>query len=242
MPSHDEVRDLLFRAFGEWTIRRSEPAWATRAVADADARGFLTDVGLPVQALNLFSLDPAFGEAPVTLADRLSDLPPSAGVSTTILDAYGQLIYLGSLPDLGAFLDPATGRVLSFVSWSDPPFVVNGGIAEFAYFLAYVETHRRANGVLLDDLETEEGYEAAAVVAAHLMGVDPAAFADADENIWPVWMDDGFAIGLFQDWAWDHYAVEYFLSRGIDPTVREPSRPLPRRMNGWPAADGGAEA
>jgi hypothetical protein len=242
MPSHDEVRELLSRAFGEWTIRRPEQGWATRAVADAGARSFLTDVGLPVQALHLFSLDPAFGDAPATLADHLSGLAPSAGVSAKILDAYGRLIHLGSLPDLGAFLDPATGQVMSFVNWSTPPFLVNSGIAEFAYFLAYVETHRRANGVLLDDLETEDGYEAAAAIAVHLMGIDPAAFADADENIWPVWMDDGFAIGLFQDWAWDQHAVEYFRGHGIDPTGREPSRPLPWPMDGRPQPDGEAEA
>jgi len=242
MPSHDEVRGLLSRAFGDWTIRRPEPAWTARAVVDADARGFLTDVGLPVQALNLFSLDPVFGTAPVTLADHLSDLPPSAGVSTQILDAYGHLIRLGSLPDLSAFLDPATGRVVSFVNWSTPPFLVNSAIAEFAYFLAYVEVHRRVNGVLLDEMEVEDGYDAAAAIAMHLMGIDPPAFADAEENIWPVWLDDGFAIGLFQDWEWDGDAVDYFLSRGIDPTGREPRRPLPSSMDGWPQADGEVEA
>jgi hypothetical protein len=240
MPSHDEVRALMSRAFGDWTIRRPEPAWTAYAVADPDARGFLTDVGLPVQALNLFSLDPAFGKAPVTLAGDLSALPPSAGVSARIVQDHGHLILLGSLPDLGAFLDPATGRVVSFVNWSTPPFLVNSGIAEFAYSLAYVEAHRRLNGVLLDDLETEDGYDAAAAIAVHLIGVDPPAFDDAEENIWPVWLDDGFAIGLFQDWPWDRYAVEDFLSHGIDPTGREPRRPLPWPMDGRPQADGEA--
>lgn len=242
MPSHDEVRGLLSRAFGDWTIRRPEPAWTARAVADADARGFLTDLGLPVQALNLFSLDPAFGAVPVTLADHLAALPPSAGVSTRIVDAYGHLILLGSLPDLGAFLDPATGRVVSFVNWATPPFLVNSGIAEFAYFLAYVEAHRRMNGVLLDDMDVDDGYDAAAAIAMHLMGVDPPAFADTEENIWPIWLDDAFAIGLFHDWPWDQNAVDYFLSHGIDPTAREPHRPLPWPMDGRSQADGGAEA
>lgn len=226
MLSHDEVRGTLARAFGEWTIRRPEQAGIAGVVSDADAHGFLADVGLPVQALNLFSLDPAFCDAPATLADHLSALPPSAGVSAMILADYGQLIYLGDLPDLGAFLDPATGRVVSFVNWSTPPFLVNSGIAEFAYCLGYVETHRRVDGVLLDDLETEDGYAVAASIAAHLMGVDPLAFADSDENIWPAWLDDGFAIGLFLDWAWDRNALEYFRCHGFDPTGREPSRPL----------------
>lgn len=98
--------------------------------------------------------------------------------------------------------------MLGFESPDAQPFLVNSGLGELLYSLAYVEAHRREDGVLLDELPAEAGYAAAARIAAHLATVDPPAFTDPEESVWRVWVEDGFAIGLFKDWHWNSGAVD----------------------------------
>ena len=124
-----------------------------------------------------------------------------------------------------------------FLGWDDP-FVMNVGLAEFLYFHAYVEKHRRVGGVPLDELETDAGYEAAARIITHLATIDAAAVQGGD-SAWEGWLDDGFGIGLFSDWDRSQASVDYFLRLGVDATVLEPRRPLARRVaNPWADASG----
>ena len=234
-----KAASLAVEAFGAWALQAADAEWADEAIPHEPTRSFLTTTGLPVQALNLFTLDADFEAAPRTLDTVLKELGATAPLDQGIQAAYGHLIVLGDIAEAEAYLDPATGTVLSFVNWTSAPFLLNSGVADFVYFLAYIETHRRKDGVLLDELETSEGYAAAAQIAAHLATVDPAAFQDRDGtgSAWANWVEDGFAIGLFQDWEWDG-AIDYFLRHGIDPTAREPRRALPWHMTSWPGGTG----
>ena len=149
----------------------------------------------------------------------------------------GHFLHLGFIPDLGAFLDPVSGKVYGFIGW-DVPHQMNIGLAEFLYFHAYVEKHHRVDGVPLDELETDAGYEAAARIITHLATIDAVAVRGED-SAWEGWLDDGFSIGLFTDWNWSRASVDYFLRLGVDPTVLEPRRPLARRAaNPWADASG----
>lgn len=239
MVDPQQAASLAIEAFGAWTLQVADAEWAGGAITHEPTRSFLTTTGLPVQALNLFTLDADFESAPRTLDIVLKGLGAAAELDPQIQAAYGHLYLLGDMAEIEAYLDPATGAVLSFVNWTSEPFLLNSGVPEFVYFLAYTETHRRKDGVLLDELETAEGYAAAAQIAEHLASVDPAAFADPDGtgSAWSNWVEDGFAIDLFQDWAWDG-AVDYFLRHHIDPTTHEPHRPLPWHMTSWPEETG----
>lgn len=234
-----DVASLAATAFGTWTLQTAGEEWAAQFVPHEPTRLFLTTIGLPVEALGLFTLEAEFETAPRALEDLLArqstEFPGS--VDSRIRDDYGGLISLGDIADSGAYLDPHDGRVLSFVNWKSAPYLLNSGVAEFVYFLAYVETHRRQDGVLLDDLPDDECYPAANRIVEHLAEVDRAAIVDPeapeDGTAWSNWVGDGFAIALFQDWPWDG-AINYFLRHGIDPTTREPRRPLPWHMSSWP--------
>lgn len=239
MVERDTLQALLVRAFGDWTLCRVDADRARDAIAHQPTRTLLTEVGVPVQGPG-FALDRSFSAGrPRTLADFVR-ARPGGDPGWESARTRGHLFVLGPLGDLGsALLDPATGQVLGFESSDAEPFPVNSGLGALLYCLAYVEVHRRVNGVLLDGLESEAGYAAAARIAGHLADIDPRAFADPEENVWRIWIEDGFAIGLFYDWRWERGAVDYFLAHGIDPTTREPYRPLPRGMTAWPgAADG----
>lgn len=197
-----QAASLVIEAFGAWTMRVADTRWAGEAITHELTRLFLTTTGLPVQALNLFTLDADFETAPRTLDTVLKELGATAEIDPGVRAAYGHLIVLGDMAEAEAYLDPATGTVLSFINWTSAPILLNSGAAEFVYFLAYIETHRRKDGVLLDDLETSQGYAAAAQIAEHLASIDPAAFEDPDGagSAWANWVADGFAIALFQDW------------------------------------------
>lgn len=225
MAGRDTLQSLLVHAFGDWTMCQAKAEWVRDAIAHEPTRRILSEVGIPVQGPG-FALDAGFRLGQVrTLANFVEAVPGGVDRSWAATREYGNLIALGSLNDLDiAFLDPSTGRVLGFETPDTEPFTINNGLEELLLCLAYVEVHRREDGTLLDDLEPEAGYAAAAEIAAYLATVDPPAFADRDESAWQIWIEDGFATGLFQDWRWDSGVVEYFLARGIDPTRREPRR------------------
>lgn len=222
-----EVAALAAESFGAWTMVRADEAWARRAVPHEPTRRMLTEVGLPIQT-KLFDLSPEFGTRPLDMLEFHERATYPETLTAEFAASCGRFIRLGHIPDLGAFLDPVTGRVYGFAGW-DVPRQMNGGVAEFVYFHAYIEKHRRVDGVPLGELETGTGYAAAARIAAHLATIDAAAVENAD-SAWSGWLDDGFGIGLFGDWDWNRAAVDYFLRLGLDPTVREPRRPLGRRV------------
>ena len=237
-----EVGALAAESFGAWAMVRADAAWARRAVPHEPTRRMLTEVGLPIQT-KLFDLSPEFGTGPLDMLEFHKRATYPETLTPEFVANCGRFIHLGYIPDLGAFLDPVTGRVYGFVGW-DVPHQMNSGVAEFVYFHAYIEKHRRVDGVPLDGLDTGTGYEAAARIAAHLATIDAPAVENAD-GAWAGWLDDGFSIGLFGDWDWNRASVDYFLRLGVNPTILEPRRPLGRRVaDPWagaaPDAGGGA--
>lgn len=231
-----EVAALAAEAFGAWTMARVDEDWARRTVPHEPTRRMLTEVGLPVQTI-LFDLSPEFSTGPLDIVEsnRRSRWPQA--FTPEFVANRGHFLDLGFIPDNGAYLDSSTGKVYGFLGWDDP-FVMNVGLAEFLYFHAYVEKHRRVGGVPLDELETDAGYEAAARIITHLATIDAAAVQGGD-SAWEGWLDDGFGIGLFSDWDWSQASVDYFLRLGVDATVLEPRRPLARRVaNPWADASG----
>lgn len=227
--------DLAAESFGDWTMVRADEAWARQSVPHEPTRRALTEVGLPLQA-PLFDLSADFATAPLDMVEYHRRAPYPETLTAEFTAQYGRFVRLGFIPDLGAFLDPDTGQVHGFIGW-DESYLLNSGVAEFVYFLAYIEKHRRLDGVLLAKLETRAGYDEAERICAHLATVDPAAFEDPD-NVWTNWVGDGFAIGLFDDWAWHRASVDYFIEHGVNPTALEPRRPIDRTV-AYPWSTGG---
>ena len=118
------------------------------------------------------------------------------------------------------------------------PFLYNSSVAHLAYFAAYFETHTRVDGVYLDELDdNDEAFEAAEGIGRHFVEVDPEACRPAENNLWQALVTDGFASGLYEEWSWGSSSVAYFFQRGIDPTARQPRRPLGRYVpNPWAVA------
>lgn len=227
MIDQSEVGALAAESFGAWTMVRADKAWAQKCVPHEPTRRFLTEVGLPVQA-RLFDLSPEFHTTPLDIVEFLRRPPYPETLTPEFIASYGRLIYLAFFPELGAFLDPDTGRVYTFIGW-DVAHLLNSSVADFLYFLAYVEKHRSVDGVLVGDLETAACYEAGAAITAHLTAVDAAAFEDQG-GIWGGLLDDGFALGTFDDWKWNKASVAHFLRIGVNPTALEPRRPLGFRV------------
>jgi hypothetical protein len=231
-----EVRALAAEAFGSWTRVRVDEDRARRTVPHEPTRRMLTEVGLPVQT-NLFDLSPEFSTGPLDMVEFQKRARFPVTFTPEFVASRGHYLDLGFIPDNGAYLDPVTGKVYGFVGW-DLPYLLNSGLAEFLYFHAYIEKHRRVDGVPLDDFDTDTGYEAAARIIAHLATIDAAA-VQGEDSAWEGWLDDGFSIGLFTDWNWSQASVDHFLRLGVDPTALEPRRPLARRVaNPWADASG----
>ena len=122
----------------------------------------------------------------------------------------------------------------------------NSSVAHLAYFAAYFELHSKIDGRWLDeclgeslDEESDPAYAAASAIGRHFTEVDPAACRPPEDGFWAGVVEDGFASGLYSEWSWDRASVRYFLARGIDPTVLQPRRPLPKRIpNPWAGPSG----
>lgn len=227
MVDQSVVRTLAAESFGAWAMVRADEAWAQESVPHEPTRELLTQVGLPVQS-KMFDLSPEFLTAPLDMLEFHRRAPYPETLTPEFSANCGRFIHLGYIPDLGAFLDPDTGRVYGFVGW-DVPYLLSSAVAEFVYFLAYLEKRSRVDGMPLDSLEARTGHEAVTEISTHLAAVDAAAFENPN-SAWAGWLGDGFALGLFDDWSWNRASVDYFLRLGVNPTVLEPRRPLGRRV------------
>jgi len=200
----------------------------------------LVEVGVPIQT-NIFTAEEAYFVTP-TLPTVLTTVGVAAEeapdwLSSDKLAEYRDWILLGSEANSLEFVvDPKSGRV-DFIGDNGGEFQ-SSSLAIFVYSLAYFETHRRLDGVVLDFVEPDElAFEANYEMLRHLSLVDPPAFegvnappyAEAEggeldlDHAWE-WIADGFADCLFRDWAWSPDALRYFAERGIDPQTREPRR------------------
>jgi hypothetical protein len=230
----DAVRELTCKAFGEWTMVRTDAEWAATAVSHEQTRRMLVEVGLPVET-NIFTTDDAFFVRPTTMGAWAIDHPDRWGSDG--FAAYRDWIVLGREVNGGRFVvDPGSGRV-DFLDGGDG-MLQSSTLAIFVYALAYFETRRRLDGVLLDDVEPMDlAFEANYETFRHLSLVDPPAFQGVNAPPWAEaqggeldlghaweWIADGFADGLFSDWTWSNKALRYFAARGIDPRTREPRR------------------
>jgi len=234
------VGALAEAAFGRWALVTPGDDWIRRAgITHEPTAEFLRTVGLPVESVISRSV-PELTAPPQTLATLLDAATERArngkAADPAIGEQYADLVWIGyGAHDLRVYLDPRSGSVLSFINLASAPFLYNSSVAHFVYFAAYLETHTRIDGVYLDELDdTDEAFEAAEAIGRHFAEVDPEACRPAAKNLWQDLVVDGFSSGLYEAWSWGPSSVAYFVERGIDPTVRQPRRPLDRfTPNPW---------
>ena len=233
------VLPLVEVAFGRWAMVVPDEEWLRRAAIDHEPTlEFLRTIGLPLQC-PIWSAEPALTEPPETLSDLLSRPDAREEPDPEFLARYGGLVWIGyGAADEAVYLDPHTGIVHGLADYASAPFVYNSSVSHVVYFAAYFEIHRKIDGLTLDDMVGEdladEAFAAAEAISSHFAEIDPAACEPPDDNLWTDVLVDGFAAGIFLEWAWDRSSVEYFVSRGINPTVLQPRRPLEKYViNPW---------
>lgn len=233
------VLPLVEEAFGRWAMVVPQEDWLQRTgVTHEPTLEFLRTIGLPVQNPILSAVQ-ALTRPPETLADVLSQPESGLEPDPDRLGRYGDLVWIAyGAGDEAVFLDPRTGIVYGFVNYDTEPFVYNSSVSHMVYFAAYFEIHSKIDGLWLDDLvgadDPEAAFDAAEAIGRHFADTDPAACQPPEDNLWQAVTEDGFAAGIYSEWAWQRQSVEYFAEHGIDPTILRPRRPLAKHViNPW---------
>lgn len=241
----EDVRGLVWRAFGEWALYKFDPDWAAERIAHEPTRRLVTELGLPIQGPADYSLEMREDRPWITVRDYFADpRHNNAVLDTPVGTEYGHFLVFANLNAQTIYLDPESGRLYGFLG----PYevgqlvLVNSGLAEFLTFLAQIEINRVTEPLeeLRDsDEDNEEEYESALQsildgIVGGVRNVDPAAFPpDPDndgglETFWYPWLlkwaDDDFA---FDPWDWNRHSAEHFAAQGIDDLAeREPRHPV----------------
>jgi hypothetical protein len=135
----EQVRAL----FGEDRLHRVTDQRLLAGVADAPSRALLADVGLPDEAMKIFTLAPDFTEGPRTWAEREAAEPGRIVAERTV--ANGDWLLLGMLLYSNAALDPETGQVWQLPEVGGPPHLINRSLDAFIGFLCAFEDATRAS-------------------------------------------------------------------------------------------------
>ncbi|NUR57496.1 MAG: hypothetical protein HOV87_02110 [Catenulispora sp.] len=240
----EDVRELVWRAFGEWALRKVDPEWAAERITHEPTRRLVTELGLPLQGPAYYSLILHEDQRYPTVREYFAANKPEV-LETRTCTEFGHYLFFADVNGEDIYLAPESGRLYSLEGLHDSvkPVLVNSGVGEFLTFLAQIELNR-ANAPLEDlrdgDEETGEAdYDRALRsildgIVAGVRDVDPDAFpSDPDndeglETFWYPWLlkwaDDDFA---FDPWSWNRHSAEYFAAHGIDDLAeREPRHPV----------------
>ena len=214
----EDVRELVWRAFGEWALRKVDPEWAAERIAHEPTRRLVTELGLPVQGPAYYSLSLHEDRRYPTIREYFAANDPGV-LETRTGTEFGHFLYFADINGEDVHLDPESGRLYWLLGRHESvkAVLVNSGVAEFLFFLAQIEINRGVEP--LKDLREsdedvgEEEYERAlqSVLDAIVAGIgdaDPEAFpADPDndgglDTFWYPWLlkygDDDFA---FDPWS-----------------------------------------
>jgi hypothetical protein len=242
----EDVREMAWRAFGEWALHKVDPKWAAERIAHEPARRLLTDLGLPVQGPAYFSLSLREDGTYAAVRDYFAAHSPEV-LQTRLCTEFGHYLILGELNGEDIVLDPESGRLY----WLRGPhesverILVNSGVAEFLAFLSQIEIHRVVDGhpfeIYREGSEEEYAEALRAVLKGIIFGVkelDRPVFPPRDnpegfESFWYPWLiehaDEDLA---FDSWNWGRVADDYFAARGIrDLEQLTPRHPVDRTQD-----------
>ena len=188
---HEQSEDAAARIrhlFGAGRLHRVRDESVLAVITDAASRAILAEVGLPGEAMKIFTLAPALAEGrPRSWAEHEAAEPGDIAADRSP-ERDGWLI-LGELLYSQAALDPSSGEVWQLPEVGGPPHPVNRSLGDFVGFLCAfeeaVQACDRESGK--DGVGVDEYYEFCVALGekleARLRAVDPEALAD-EERVW----------------------------------------------------------
>ena len=236
----EDVRELVWRAFGEWALHKIDPEWAAERIAHEPTRRLVTELGLPIQGPAYYSLSLREDRRYPTIREYFAANNPDV-LETRTCTEFGHFLYFADINGEDVHLDPESGRLYWLLGRHETvkAVPVNSGVGEFLFFLAQIEINRVVDGLPFEIFRKGGEEEYARALRTVLKGVifavrdvDRAVVpppGDEDfQSFWFPWLiehaDEDLA---FDSWSWDRRSVEYFTARGIhDLAEREPRHPV----------------